>query len=114
MEDEQHAVNVDLDGRERENLAEFYRLDRHDGDRDGARGWVFCIIGRRSGHRPILERRATRQFHLMVEKPAIATPADQPPARVVRRLEPRPPLRDNPVYHVDKLWYEGGTRGGRP
>jgi len=41
MEDEQHAINVDFDGRERENLAEFYWLDRHDGDRDGTRRWVF-------------------------------------------------------------------------
>src|SRR5712671_5408589 len=101
MEDEQHAVNVDLDGRERKNLAEFYRLDRHDGDRDGARGWVFCIIGRRSGHRPIPERRETRQFHLMVEKPAISTPAD--PASRSRRppLSGTPfALRDNPVYGV--------------
>src|SRR6267378_1039630 len=41
-----------------------------------------------SGDDPAIDRsrkgEATRQFHLMVEKPAIATPADQPPARVVR------------------------------
>jgi len=62
VNDEQHVIDIDLDGRQRENLAEFHRLYGQDGDRDGARGGMFHIIGRRSGRRLIRERKPPVHF----------------------------------------------------
>jgi hypothetical protein len=63
VNDEQHAIDIDLDGRQRENLAKFHRLYRQDSDRDGARGGMFHI--HRAALRPSTDpgKEATRPFH---------------------------------------------------
>jgi hypothetical protein len=81
VNDEQHVIDFDLDGRQHENLAEFHRLYRQHGDRDGARGRVFCVIGRRFGHR---SQKGERDQAIQADgrKTGHATPVDQPPAPI--------------------------------